>query len=263
MTVRDFPAFKSFRSVALLSAREMFRSRFTAGVILLTFALVLGLFAALDLLFGAGGPGPGALLYSNFGVIAAMGAMSIAFPGTAVLLVQYRELGTLRLLAATPVTRIVFIIGQLPARAGLAVAELLILLGVMFFGGTSSFVSYATVLLAGILGFIMLMSLGILLGARGANTELTRQLSLLLPIVVIFTSGAGLPLSSFPGWVQDGIQFLPTTWYMAAVNNWFVPDPHLIPHLVGLAGVAVAVTAVTTSVFDWGEERRHTRRGRS
>lgn len=251
MPVSATPA-STAREVAALSAREMLRSRFTVAVILLSFALMLALFIGLDFAFTAP-EARGNLVRENLGAIAAMGMMAIAFAGTAVPLVSYRERGTYRLLGATPIRRSTFLLGQLPIRAAIAGTELLAIFGVLSALGAAGS-DYLVVFIAAVCGFGMFLGLGMLLGARGRNTDLVTQVSLLLPIIVIFTSGIGIPTTLLPDWAQAIIHALPTTWYMDSLNHWTAPDTALWPHLGGMLAIAALSLIAAAACFDWGKE---------
>lgn len=242
----------------MASARELTRSGFTVAVILASFVLMLGIFIALDFLFGERA---GEQLKRSLGVVSAMGMMAIAFTGTAVPLVTYRDRGTLRILSATPVSRLAFLVGQVPVRAAIAAIELIVILATMLVVGARHPGDYLTVVLSTLCGFLMFMSLGVLLGARGTNSELIMQISLILPVVVIFTSGVAIPIDFFPQWMQFATELLPTTWFMASLNDWVTTDDFLVQHWLGMTGLSAASLACAARYFVWdGSEPKRVRR---
>lgn len=254
MQANDIQVFlRATSGVSLASAKELVRSGLTVVIILLSFGLILGIFIVIDFLF-PNAPQENLSFQNSLGVISMMGMSSVAFTGTAVPLVSYRERGTLRLLSSTPLSRFAFLSGQLPIRAAIVLVELIILCLVMLTLGAHDFSQFFGVIVTTVCGFLMFMSLGVLLGSRGTNADFTMQLSLLIPVIVIFTSGIAIPLESFPGWVSSVIHFLPTTWFMEAFNTWTgrVGAVSIQVYWVCMAGASLISMTIASRCFDWG-----------
>ena len=243
-----------FVQVSRASARELLRSGFTIAVMVLIFALLLGLYAGIDALISAATGAPSGILKSNLGAVLAIAFMTIAFIGTSVTLVSYRQRGTLRLIGTTPIPRSTFVLGQIPIRLAIAASEILgalLLVTILKFTEPEQLPALAGSML---LGFLMLLSFGFLLGARGSNPDFTMQISAIVPVVAVFTARTVLPLNAFPLWIQKVIDFLPTTWFMDAVNvslgtgtpGWTLPALWL-----AMAAVTLAVTLVSATIFRW------------
>lgn len=200
------------------------------------------------------------LLRQNLEIIPAMGYLSLAFIGTSVPLVTYRDRGTLLLLATTPLSRRDFLIGQIPVRAVIAAAEGIVVLLLMWLAGTRSPTALAYAAGTLIFGASMFLALGALCGARGRNVDLTMQLSLIAPIIIIATSGA-VPLGMLPEWARATIGMLPSTWFMAALDGAERLSPtSILVAWFGLLAVTAAALAVAVGIFDWGVEKRFERR---
>lgn len=245
--IHDF--FQTVSGVSGASTRELLRSGLTATIILLSFAAMLSIFLTIDLLSHSGDS-----LRKSLGVVSAMGMASIAFTGTSVPLVTYRERGTMSLLRSTPLSRIAFLCGQVPVRAMIAFAELVIISLVIVALGERDLWHIASLAVTSLIGFLMFMSLGFLLGARGANSDFTMQVSLIFPILVIFTSGIGIPLDALPLWANSLVDALPTTWFMDALNSWTGVERGLpLPiNWILMITVAILSTLLAAVTFDWG-----------
>lgn len=239
----------------MASARELLRSGFAVGVTLSMFLSFIVILVVLDaVLPSADGE---SFLRQNIGIIPAMGFMSLAFVGTSVTLVAYRDRGTLRLLGTTPLSRRSILLGQLPVRAVIAALESLIVLVLMWSTGTRSPVTLACAAVTLAFGAAMFLSLGLLLGARGTNVDLTMQISLIAPVVLIATSGVALPAEVLPVWLAAVFDALPTTWFVGAFGQGAAMSlAGILTAWAGLVAAALVAFAIAIRIFDWGDEKR-------
>lgn len=194
------------------------------------------------------------LFRSNLAATLMMGYAGVAFLGTAVPLVALRRRGTLRLLGTTPLRRLTFILAQTPVRFGIgaiqAVIVILLAAGYGYVGGGNLLRLIVTLLL----GLALFFALGHLLASRSRNPELITQISGVLPVIVLFLSGSVFPLYILPGWVQQAITFLPTTWFVQAASADLVgSEPFLDVYVLWamMASVTVLLTVVASKVFVW------------
>lgn len=173
--------------------------------------------------------------------------LSLAFLGTAVPLVSLRGAGTLRLLGTTPVKRSTFVLAQSPARFGLGLMQLSIIVAVTGYLGYLDLASLPRLLGTALLGLVMLFALGYLIGSRASNPEATTMIvSLLLPAALML-SGAVIPLQVFPEQLVQIMQWLPTTLLANALSADLVgSNPEL-----GV-GISWAVMATVTGVAALG-----------
>ena len=246
---------RSIAQIATSSGRELLRNGFSAGVMFFMFLSLIVILGMLDLLLQNSMAGGESLLRQNLGVIPAMGFISLAFVGTSVPLVTYRERGTLRLLGTTPLSKRSFLIGQLPVRAAIATAESVVVLALMRVTGTHSPPTLAVAAVTLLFGAAMFLAIGVLVGSRGRNADLVMQISLIAPIVVIATSGVLFPLGALPEWLSAGTAVLPTTWFIAAIDSAAtMPFTTLLASWIGLLAVAIAALCIAVRIFDWGAE---------
>lgn len=180
--------------------------------------------------------------------------LSLAFLGTAVPLVSLRGQGTLRLLGTTPLKRSVFVLSQSPARFGLGLFQMFLVISVTFYLGYLDIAQLPRLLVTALLGLIMLFSLGFLIGSRARNAEATTTVvSLLLPVALML-SGAVIPMQVFPESVVRVLEWLPTTVLANSLSTDLVGSDSGLG--IGISWAAMAVVAIiaaviTTKIFRW------------
>ncbi|WP_434315441.1 ABC transporter permease [Leifsonia sp. P73] len=194
------------------------------------------------------------LFRSNLAATLMMGYAGVAFLGTSVPLVALRRRGTLRLLGTTPLRRLTFILAQTPIRFGIGAIQALIVivlaLGYGYVGGANLLRLIVTLLL----GLALFFALGYLLASRSRNPDLITQISGVLPVIVLFLSGSVFPMYILPDWVQQGITFLPTTWFVQAASSDLVgSEPFLNVYVLWamMATATVLLTLVASKLFKW------------
>jgi len=204
-----------------------------------------------------GSPATPDFLRANLASILVMGLLAIAFMGTSVPLVALRERGTLRLFGTTPVRRLTFIVAQSPIRFALGAAEAAIILGIAAVAGyVESFVAVRLAVTL-LLGLLMLFAFAYLLASRSRNADAIAQVAGFLPVIVIFTSGTVYPTSVLPGFLQDAITVIPTTWFMQAASADLAgTEPFTSVYLLWalMAATAVGVALLAARLFRWDRD---------
>lgn len=247
-------AWNSFHQLSTTSARELLRNGRSVLTMLTLFATLIVLCWALELVLNESLSTPAALLQANLGVSLVMGYMAIAFVGTSTVIVGYRQRGTLRLLSATPISRTLFALAQAPIRLGIAALEA----GVVFvIVGTVRALDITAVLrlsLTTVLGFGMLVGLALLLASRTSNTGLILQISGYLPILAIVGGSSIVPREMFPEAIRHLGDYIPTTWFVQALNADISgsPIPLSLPVLWLLMGAtALGSFVLAARIFVW------------
>lgn len=246
---------REFRELARTHAREVVRDRRATLAILVSFLALIGLLGGIDLIIaGAVGHSP-RLLQSSLGLVSITGFMAIALVVTTVPLVNYRHHGILRELATTPVRRATFLLAHVPVRAGIILTEAALIVALALIGGfdARNLVPLAVTLL---LGAAMLLSVGYLLAARMTNPDGTLQLSYIVPMLVLVTSGALFPLELYPEAVRIAMSTLPTTWLVDSINAQISGTAPTLPLGVtwSLLGLLTAVLSYAAArLFRWTE----------
>ncbi|GGF15424.1 ABC transporter permease [Subtercola lobariae] len=198
------------------------------------------------------------LLRVNLSTVLIAGLMAIAFMGTSVPVVALRQRGTLRLLGTTPVSRLTFIVSQTPVRFALGVGEGVIILGIAISQGYIESVNALQLAVTFVLGLAMLFAFAYLLGSRAKNTDLITQITGILPVIMLLTSGTVLPPGIYPPFVSTAINFIPSTWFMQAMSSQLAgTEPFvsidLLWALMAVVGVFVALLAARVFKWDQGD----------
>jgi ABC-2 type transport system permease protein len=247
------------RALTVAMTRELLRDRSTLVFVIGFPPALLALF---ELIAGATptslGEGATALTLA-LPAILVFGFGSLAVHGTAAPLVELRRRGTLRLLATTPMSRLDFIVAQLPARAALAVVQLGVALPLAVALGAVRPLAVPELMLSLLLGLTMLSALGFLFGGRMQSPELVSgMVGGLLP-VALMASGVLVPLDVLPGWLQTLSIASPLTYLGDAVRHDVVGAATRFPlpldlAVMGLASTVLIVLAARS--FRWDEEGR-------
>ena len=213
---------------ARVHTRELLRSKRALVALLVSFAALPVLFWGIDILIVAATGGPGGLLRTSLPLIAVTGFMAVALILTTVQLVTYRSNGVLRQLATTPARRTAFLLGHVPVRAGIIALEGIVIIAIAIADGiVMGDVGKLAVTL--LLGGAMMLAFGYLLAARMTNPDLALQLSYIIPMIALFTSGAVFPLELLPEWITIVFRALPSTWFDNTLSALFANTVPFLP----------------------------------
>lgn len=136
--------------------------------------------------------------------------------GTAAMLTQTRKDGALRSLGMTPLRREIYLLGQVPGRAVLALAMALLLVVVAALTGVLDLGRWWWAALGLLWGLGCSLALGLAAAARTTNVQVVGAASGLLCPVLLMICGVFLPLSILPTAVGTVARFLPFTY----VGDW-------------------------------------------
>lgn len=179
---------------------------------------------------------------------------------TAASLADARARGTLRLLGTTPVGRARLVLTHIPARLGLVLAQIALLITVGTALGLAPAEHAPALFGVALLGVALFGSIGYLLGGLLPTAESAWNMSMFFQMVPFLLSGLVLPLSMMPAPLEGALSVLPTTFFSDLLLG-------LMPHggsahpvwlsVVVVAGTAALVTALSVRLFRWdqGEPR--------
>ncbi|MBE2998883.1 ABC transporter permease [Nocardiopsis sp. HNM0947] len=179
---------------------------------------------------------------------------------TAASLADARARGTLRLLGTTPVGRARLVLTHVPARLGLVLAQLALLIGV---GAALGFVPVAqapAMLGVALLGVALFGSIGYLLGGLLPTAETAWNVSTLVQLVPFFLSGLIPMLSLLPDPVENTLSVVPTFFFADLLIGLGSSGESTHPvwlSVAVVAGTAALIAALAVRLFRWdqGEER--------
>ncbi len=194
----------------------------------------------------------------RFGIpaVLVLGFTSLAFFGTATPLIQLRRQGTLRLLGLTPVARATFVAAQVPARLGIGLVQLALMMVVARATGHFKLGQLTGCLLTALIGLLMLFSLGYLLGGLIRSPEAgAGALAAINPVVLMF-SGVLLPLALLPDVLRTAARALPFTYLGDGLRQQLVGSAGTFSLTVDRLALLVATlvfTALTVRTFRWDQ----------
>lgn len=175
---------------------------------------------------------------------------------TAASLAGARERGTLRLLGTTPVGRTRLILSHVPARLGLVLAQVALLIGVGTALGLADPSDVPALLGVALLGVALFGSVGYLLGGVLPSAETAWNVGVPVQLMPLFLSGFVLPLELFPDPAQNILELLPTTFFadllVGLTPHGESMHPAWLSTTVVLATTAL-LTALAVRFFRWDQ----------
>ncbi|MEY9214106.1 ABC transporter permease [Thermobifida halotolerans] len=246
------------RELVLLQTREFVRDR-KYFLFALIFPLgMMGMFLGLERIMPEA-PGSGTDLRQMVVPMAVYLALTgVGCTATAAPLAAMRSRGTLRLLGTTPVGRTRLVLTHMPARLGLVLVQVALLLAIGVAIGAVKLSALPALFGVSLLGLLMFGALGYLLGGLLETPDAAANVSTLVQLAAFFLSGFVVPLDLLPDAVAKVLGHLPTAFFadlMAARLPGRDPvHPAWLSVLVVLATAAVCVLlAVRTFRWDQGE----------
>jgi ABC-type multidrug transport system permease subunit len=169
--------------------------------------------------------------------------------------VSYREKGTYRRLAVTPLPRWVFLLGQILQRVTVVAAQTAVLLLAARLGfGIENQGSYLVFTGLVVLGTAAFLALGFALASFAATVETYGALSNLAFFPMMLLSGVYFRLDAAPQWLQTAVLVLPLSPYLRMLRSVFNDGAGLAGHGLDLAillGWGVLCFAVAVKRFRW------------
>lgn len=179
---------------------------------------------------------------------------------TAASLADARARGTLRLLGTTPVGRARLVLTHIPARLGLVLAQLVLLITVGTALGPAPAEQAPALFGVALLGVVLFGSIGYLIGGLVSTAESAWNVSMFCQMVPFLLSGVVLPLHTLPGPVESALSVLPTSFFFDLLLGLMPHGESIHPvwlSVVVVSGTAALVTALAVRLFRWdqGEPR--------
>lgn len=135
-------------------------------------------------------------------------------------LVQWRQQGILRRLAAAPVRPGVLMTSQMLARLVVSLAQGIVLVAIaMLVFHVQVIGSWATLALAVIIGALTMMAIGLLAGSFARTPDAALAVSFLISFPMMFLSGSYFPTDSAPGFLAPLIKVLPLSYLNDALRQ--------------------------------------------
>lgn len=188
----------------------------------------------------------GSLVYA----LANLGVFGVATP-----IIAMRRQGILRLLRTTPVTRLTFVLAQVPARLILGIGVTLCALLASWALWDVTFPQLAAAFGTAMLRFWMLAAFGYLVGGTATSSEVVSAVGSPLLMFALAGGAVYFPVMGMPAWVRALPPYIPLTYLADALRQTLgVGGPALFPLWVDLAvmlAVTLVVTLLAVRLFRW------------
>jgi len=168
---------------------------------------------------------------------------------------EYRRNGTVKRLAATPLPKSSWILGNVFQQTLLAfmLTAIMIGFGWLIFGVRAFPDAYALSLI--FVGAVAFCSVGMVLGGVIKDVEAASGAGNAIAFPMMFLSGAFWPLDMMPGYLQTIAKFLPLYYFHDGLRNIMIhknPALSLIPFLI-LGIFAIIFITIAVKVTKWKE----------
>jgi ABC-2 type transport system permease protein len=186
-----------------------------------------------------------------------MNMMFSALWGVGYVIVRYRKNGVLKRLKVTPLTAFEYLTAQAISRIFLMIFTLVI----VWWGADLLFSfqvegSYLDLCIVFALGGMCLISIGLLLAARGTSEEFASGALNFISWPMMFLSEVWFSLEGAPAWVKSFSQLLPLTHLLNAARR-VMNDGATLAEVSGDCFVLIAITLacilLAAALFSWNE----------
>lgn len=116
------------------------------------------------------------------------------------------------------------------------------------------------------LGIVTFASLGLIVASVTNTMQETQMICNAVWFVLLFLSGATLPLPILPGWIQEVAVYLPATYLVTGLQRVLLHSTevwHLGPEILALAGCTVMAFIISVQLFRWEPEAKVTNRAKA
>lgn len=244
---------RQFRAISVVEIKLALREPFAVFFALAFPILLVLMFGAA---FGNFPASPG-FRVSDVSVpstIALVGAY-LGFMGIPIVFAEYREMGVLRRFRVSPLSMATLFAAHIVAQLMLLVtATVLVIIvtasvfGLRFGGNIFVFVAVLT------LCVFALFAVGFALAGRVSSSRAAQGLGSMVFFPLLFTSGAAVPRSQFPPWLQEATEWLPLTRVVESLEASWIGAPvdgQFIISLLAFAAIGLAALALTRRTFRW------------
>jgi imidazolonepropionase-like amidohydrolase len=109
------------------------------------------------------------------------------------------------------------------------------------------------------LGAVAFRSLGLIIAAVVNSSQESNILIQPIYMTMLFLSGATIPLTFMPHWLQNITQFIPATYLMTGISGMLVRGETLLANLPAIGALiltTVVATFIATKLFRWEKDEK-------
>ncbi len=184
--------------------------------------------------------------------------LSTAIFGTVFGLLYLKKSLILKRLFATPVHGVTILLGQGIARLGVALLQVIVILGVgvLVFGfqlpeGMRTFIEMC---LLSVLGLFVFLGFGLFIAGRTNDENAASPITNLFTLPQFLLSGVFFPTDVFPAWLRTMADLLPLTMFNSALRQLAAEGGSLteiVPPVIGLVVWGIIAYAAASRTFKW------------
>jgi imidazolonepropionase-like amidohydrolase/ABC-type multidrug transport system permease subunit len=193
-------------------------------------------------------------------MVIVLGILGNGLFGAGMRAVQEREENILRRYKVTPITPVPLLAASMITGVVLFVPSVFVILWLAHqFYGMAVPPQLISLLVFICLGAIAFRSLGLIIAAVVNSTQESNILIQPIYMAMLFLSGATIPLSVMPHWLQNITQFIPATYLVTGIGGILLRGETLVanwPSLTALLITTVVGTFIATKLFRWEKEER-------
>ena len=193
-------------------------------------------------------------------MVIVLGILGNGLFGAGMRAVQEREENILRRYKVTPITPVPLLAASMITGVVLFVPSVILILWLAHqFYGMPVPGQLVSLLVFVCLGAIAFRSLGLIIAAVVNSSQESNILIQPIYMTMLFLSGATIPLTLMPHWLQNITQFIPATYLMTGIGGILLRGETLAANWPAIAALVVTTfvgTFIATKLFRWEKEEK-------
>jgi ABC-2 type transport system permease protein len=195
-----------------------------------------------------------------FALVVVLGVLTNGLMGAGIRAVQEREANILRRYKVTPISPVPLLTAATITGWVLFLPFIFLLFALAHFGYgmdlPANMVSITIFLSFALLAF---RAIGMIIAAAANSAQESQILVQIVLLPMLILSGATFPISLFPAWLQNVVQFLPATYLVSGLEGMLLRNENIAQN--GLASFALILTVVlgllvASKLFRWEKEEK-------
>ena len=193
-------------------------------------------------------------------MVIVLGILGNGLFGAGMRAVQEREENILRRYKVTPITPMPLLSASMITGVVLFLPSVVLILWLAHqFYGMALPARLVSLLVFVCLGSIAFRSLGLIIAAVVNSSQESNILIQPIYMTMLFLSGATIPLTLMPHWLQNITQFIPATYLMTGIGGILLRSETLAANWPSIAALVVTTlvgTFIATKLFRWEKEEK-------
>ncbi len=202
----------------------------------------------------------GSAILQVVAMVVVLGILGNGLFGAGMRAVQEREENVLRRYKVTPITPVPLLAASMITGVVLFVPSVVLILFLAHqFYGMPIPAQLGSLLIFVCLGAIAFRSLGLIVAAVVNSSQESNILIQPIYMAMLFLSGATIPITYMPHWLQNITQFIPATYLMTGIGGIMQRGETIMANwlsVVALVLTTVVGTFIATKLFRWEKEEK-------